>query len=47
MTPAEIVERALAEDTGTGDVTTELCVPADRQASGAFRVRERMLVAGV
>ncbi len=47
MTPAEIVERALAEDVGAGDVTTELCVPADRQASGAFRVRERVVVAGI
>jgi nicotinate-nucleotide pyrophosphorylase (carboxylating) len=47
MTPAEIVERALAEDIGAGDVTTELCVPADRQASGAFRVRERIVAAGV
>ncbi|MGA2883256.1 MAG: carboxylating nicotinate-nucleotide diphosphorylase [Bryobacteraceae bacterium] len=47
MTPAEIVERALAEDVGTGDVTTSLCVPADRQASGVFRVRERVVVAGV
>jgi nicotinate-nucleotide pyrophosphorylase (carboxylating) len=47
MTPAEIVQRALAEDLGTGDVTTDLCVPADRQASGAFRVRERVVVAGV
>jgi nicotinate-nucleotide pyrophosphorylase (carboxylating) len=47
MTPDEIVERALAEDVGAGDVTTELCVPADRQASGAFRVRERVVVAGV
>lgn len=47
MTPDEIVERALAEDVGTGDVTTELCVPADRQACGVFRVRERIVVAGV
>lgn len=47
MTPAEIVERALAEDIGMGDVTTELCVPADRQARGAFRVRERVVVGGV
>src|SRR5580704_11232770 len=46
MTPAEIVERALAEDIGTGDITTELCVPSDRQARGAFRVRERVVVAG-
>jgi nicotinate-nucleotide pyrophosphorylase (carboxylating) len=46
MTAAEIIERALAEDIGAGDVTTELCVPADRQASGAFRVRERVVVAG-
>ncbi len=47
MTPAEIVAQALAEDIGTGDVTTELCVPADRNARGAFRVRERIVVAGV
>jgi nicotinate-nucleotide pyrophosphorylase (carboxylating) len=46
MTPAEIVERALAEDVGAGDVTTQLCVPADRQGRGAFRVRERVVVAG-
>jgi len=47
MTPAEIVERALAEDIGTGDVTTDLCVPAARRATGRFRVREEMVVAGV
>jgi nicotinate-nucleotide pyrophosphorylase (carboxylating) len=47
MTPAEIVQRALAEDVGPGDLTTNLCVPADRHARGAFRVRERLVVAGV
>jgi nicotinate-nucleotide pyrophosphorylase (carboxylating) len=47
MTPAELVERALEEDIGSGDVTTELCVPADRQARGSFIVRERVVVAGV
>jgi nicotinate-nucleotide pyrophosphorylase (carboxylating) len=47
MTPAQIVERALEEDIGSGDVTTNLCVPADRNATGSFRVREPMVVAGV
>jgi nicotinate-nucleotide pyrophosphorylase (carboxylating) len=47
MTPAvEIVERALAEDVGTGDITTDLCVPPGRTARGAFRVRQRVVVAG-
>ena len=47
MTPARIVERALEEDIGPGDVTTELCVPADRKATGRFLVREAIVVAGV
>jgi nicotinate-nucleotide pyrophosphorylase (carboxylating) len=47
MTPAELVERALEEDIGSGDVTTELCVPADRQARGSFIVREPVVIAGV
>lgn len=46
MTPADIVDRALDEDVSSGDVTTELCVPAELQARGAFRVRERIVVAG-
>lgn len=47
MTPAQIVERALEEDIGSGDVTTNLCVPADRKAAGRFLVREPIVVAGV
>ena len=47
MTAAELVERALQEDIGSGDLTTELCVPADRQAHGSFIVREPIVVAGV
>src|ERR1700733_9209815 len=46
MTAAQIVESALAEDVGTGDVTTELCVPADRQATARFIARERAVLAG-
>jgi nicotinate-nucleotide pyrophosphorylase (carboxylating) len=41
------VERALEEDIGAGDVTTELTVPEDRQASGAFFAREDCVVAGL
>jgi len=40
------VRRALDEDIGSGDVTTELTVAADRVASGAFYAREPMIVAG-
>jgi nicotinate-nucleotide pyrophosphorylase (carboxylating) len=46
MTLSQIVERALEEDIGSGDVTTNLCVPADRKASGRFLVREPIVVAG-
>jgi nicotinate-nucleotide pyrophosphorylase (carboxylating) len=47
MTVPEILQRALEEDIGTGDITTELCVPADRQATGRFITREPIVVAGV
>ena len=43
----DVVERALAEDIGPGDITTELTVDADRQATGAFLARESMVLAGV
>ncbi|MBI1791629.1 MAG: carboxylating nicotinate-nucleotide diphosphorylase [Acidobacteria bacterium] len=44
---AELVRRALEEDIGPGDVTSEACVPADRKASGCFLARESQIVAGV
>ena len=47
MTPTQIVEGALEEDIGSGDVTTNLCVPPDRKATGRFLVRETIMVAGV
>ena len=47
MTAVELVERALEEDVGSGDLTTELCVPAARLAHGSFRVRESIVAAGV
>ena len=43
---AEIVRLALEEDIGTGDVTTQSCVPADRQAVGRFLAREPLVLAG-
>lgn len=43
----DLIRRALAEDIGTGDVTTELTVPEDRRASGAFYAREPLTVAGI
>jgi len=43
----DAVRRALAEDIGTGDVTSQACVPAHRRASGYFLARQSMVLAGV
>src|SRR5579872_2669346 len=43
----DAVRRALAEDVGTGDITTEALVPADAQAEGIFLAREGGVLAGV
>jgi nicotinate-nucleotide pyrophosphorylase (carboxylating) len=42
----EIVRLALEEDIGSGDVTTEACVPAERMARGRFLAREELVLAG-
>ena len=42
-----LIARALAEDLGPGDVTTEACVPADAQADGFFLTREPLVLAGL
>jgi nicotinate-nucleotide pyrophosphorylase (carboxylating) len=42
----DCVERAMAEDIGPGDITTDTCVPADRTAKGRFLAREQQVVAG-
>jgi nicotinate-nucleotide pyrophosphorylase (carboxylating) len=43
----EIVRRALAEDLGWGDVTTEATVPADLQAHGVLVARCACVLAGL
>ncbi len=43
----DAVRRALAEDIGPGDVTTNLCVPADAKAAGRVIAREPLTLAGV
>src|SRR4051794_2384485 len=42
----DIVRLALEEDIGPGDITTDSCVPADRQARGRFLAREPLILAG-
>ncbi|HWD97407.1 MAG TPA: carboxylating nicotinate-nucleotide diphosphorylase [Bryobacteraceae bacterium] len=42
----DAVERALKEDIGSGDITSQVCIPADRRASGYFLVREPLVLAG-
>ena len=43
----DAVRKALAEDIGSGDVTTNLCVPADALATGRLIARESLTLAGV
>ena len=43
----DAVRRALEEDIGTGDITSEICVPAERLASGRFLAREPLVIAGL
>ena len=43
----EILRNALDEDIGSGDLTTNLCVPADLHATGYFIAREAVVLAGV
>ncbi|MBN8729695.1 MAG: carboxylating nicotinate-nucleotide diphosphorylase [Acidobacteria bacterium] len=43
----ELVQRALAEDIGTGDLTSESTIDAARRATGRFYARQPMVLAGV
>jgi len=43
----EIIDRALAEDLGRGDVTTEALIPGDRQGTGFLVAKEDGILAGV
>jgi nicotinate-nucleotide pyrophosphorylase (carboxylating) len=43
----DAIRRALLEDIGTGDVTSTICVPADRMASGRFIARQPLVIAGL
>ena len=43
----DAVHRALEEDIGAGDVTSQACVPADRRASGIFLARAPLVLSGV
>ncbi|AKF06180.1 carboxylating nicotinate-nucleotide diphosphorylase [Sandaracinus amylolyticus] len=42
----DLVERALAEDLGRGDVTTQACVPVDLEGAAALVAREPLVLAG-
>jgi len=43
----EIIDRALAEDLGKGDVTTEALVPGDRQGTGFIVAKKEGILAGI
>jgi nicotinate-nucleotide pyrophosphorylase (carboxylating) len=43
----EIIDRALAEDLGKGDVTTEALIPSDQQGTGFIVAKEEGILAGI
>jgi nicotinate-nucleotide pyrophosphorylase (carboxylating) len=43
----EVVRLALEEDIGSGDVTSQSCVPESQKARGRFLAREPLVIAGV
>ncbi len=43
----DIVRLALEEDIGSGDLTTEACVPESQMARGRFLAREPLVIAGL
>ncbi len=43
----EIIDRALAEDLGKGDVTTEALVPGDRRGMGFIVAKKEGILAGI
>jgi nicotinate-nucleotide pyrophosphorylase (carboxylating) len=43
----EIIDRALAEDLGKGDVTTDALIPADRRGTGFIVAKKEGILAGI
>lgn len=41
-----LIERALAEDIGSGDITAQLTVPEELQAKGTYFAKQEMVLAG-
>ncbi len=46
-TVLETLRRALEEDIGPGDITTQACVPESRTARGRFLARQSLVLAGL
>ena len=42
----EIIDRALAEDLGKGDVTTEALIAGDQQGTGSIVAKKEGILAG-
>jgi nicotinate-nucleotide pyrophosphorylase (carboxylating) len=42
-----VIDNALAEDIGTGDITTDACIPADLSAEARFVAKQELTLAGI
>src|SRR5687767_8365555 len=47
MTDFDLIAAAIAEDVGSGDITTQACVEASSLSEGAFIARQPIVVAGI
>lgn len=43
----EFIKKCLEEDLGTGDITTQSCIPEDGQSKGWFKAKESGIVCGL
>jgi len=43
----DLIRRAIEEDVGPGDATTEACIPESQRAKGSFIAREPLVIAGL
>ena len=42
-----LIERAIAEDIGLGDITSQICLPESRQTTGVFLLKQSATLAGL
>ncbi len=47
MSTSDLIRQGLAEDIGSGDITSQAVVPSDLKGRGEIRAKERLILAGI